>query len=47
VFERHPRQGFNDLGPRKLAEHGARVPACRSAALFQGGFGIALRLAPK
>jgi hypothetical protein len=47
VFERHPRQGFNELGPRKLAEHGARVPACRSAALFQGGFGIALRLAPE
>lgn len=46
VFERHPRQGFNELGPRKLREHGQRVPACRAAALFAGGFALALRLAP-
>ncbi|HKJ37030.1 MAG TPA: HD domain-containing protein [Solirubrobacterales bacterium] len=46
VFERHPRMGFNEVGPAKLAEHGRRVPACRAAAAFQGGFRLALKLAP-
>ena len=46
TFERHPRGDFNDYGPGKLREHGARVPRCRAAAAFRGGFGLALKLAP-
>lgn len=46
VRERHPRLGFNRVGGGALREHGRLVPGCRAAALFQTGFGLALRMGP-
>ena len=46
VRDRHPRMGFNRIGGGALREHGRNVPGCRSRALFQTGFGLALRLGP-
>lgn len=46
VRERHPRLKFNDVGGGMLRQHGLAVRGCRAAALFAGGFGLALKLAP-
>lgn len=46
TFERHPRHGFNVRGAPLLRAHGRRVHSCRAAALFQAGFGSALKLSP-
>jgi hypothetical protein len=46
VRERHPRLKFNEVGGGMLRRHAHAVPGCRAAALFRGGFGLALRLGP-
>lgn len=46
VRRRHPRLGFNRVGGGALREHARAVAGCRAAALFQTGFGLALRLGP-
>ena len=46
IRERHPRLKFTQVGGGMLRRHGRAVPGCRAAALFAGGFGLALRLGP-
>lgn len=46
VVDRHPRHGFNVQGEPLLKNHGRRVKGCRAGALFQTGFGQALRISP-
>lgn len=46
TFLRHPRGDFFTYGPGRLRDHAARVPRCRVAAAFKGGFGLALKLSP-
>lgn len=46
TFERHPRHGFSVRGEPLLRGHGRRVRGCRAGALFQAGFGPALKLGP-
>jgi hypothetical protein len=46
VRERHPRLKFNEVGGGMLRQHGRAVRGCRAAALFAGGFGLALKLGP-
>jgi hypothetical protein len=44
VAESHPRHRFTVDAEPALREHVGRVPACRVAAAFGAGFGLALRL---
>jgi hypothetical protein len=46
VHERHPRLGFNVRAEPVLRAHARLVRGCRAGALFQAGFGTALRLSP-
>jgi hypothetical protein len=46
VQARHPRHAFLLRGEPLLRAHAARVPGCRVAAMFAGGFGPALRTSP-
>jgi hypothetical protein len=46
VQERHPRLGFNARAEPALRAHARLVRGCRAGALFQAGFGTALRISP-
>jgi hypothetical protein len=46
VQERHPRLGFNVRAEPALRAHARLVGGCRAGALFQAGFGTALRMSP-